>query len=209
MKPQLLDSEIRTDNLIFGRIFRLLVFFFMILGVYLGKAYGTPSVVVQCLNDPVHNFLQNPNQEVLSNREAAKFLQISSSLLMDFTFFSLFTYWFLYGKSCRLILATVMFYSIRAMSQILVQFKFPEGYDWQYPGFPSYVVPYGNTSDFFFSGHCGFLNICALEWFALGKRRMGFAIEAINVYMAIVMLIFRVHYTIGRFSSILGSLSES
>ena len=202
MKPQLLDSEISTDNPIFGRIFRFLVFLFMILGVYLGKAYGTPSVVVQCLNDPVHNFLQNPNQEVLSNREAAKFLQISSSLLMDFTFFSLFTYWFLYGKSCRLILATVMFYSIRAMSQILVQFKFPEGYDWQYPGFPSYVVPYGNTSDFFFSGHCGFLNICALEWFALGKRRMGFAIEAINVYMAIVMLIFRVHYTIGIFSSI-------
>lgn len=30
--------------------------------------------------------------------------------------------------------------------------RFPEGYYWSYPGFPSYVVPYGNTSDFFFSG---------------------------------------------------------
>lgn len=196
--PQLLENEGIPLSPLLARVCRFLVFLFMILGVYLGKAYGTPSVIVQCLNDPIHNFLQFPNEEVLSNRETAQALQISSSLMMDFTFFSLFTYWFLYGKSCRLILATIMFYSIRAMSQLLVQFKYPEGYDWQYPGFPSYVVPYGNTSDFFFSGHCGFLNICALEWLALGKTKMGLMIEAVNGYMAIVMLIFRVHYTIGK-----------
>lgn len=194
--PQLFNNE-PLINPMFGRFFRFLVFLFMILAVWLGKAYGTPSIIVQCLNDPLHNILQIPNEVIISNREYAQFLQISSSLLMDFTFFSLFTFWFLYGKSSRLILATSMFYVIRAISQILVQFKFPEGYDWQYPGFPSYVVPYGNTSDFFFSGHCGFLNMCALEWFALGKRYMGFTVEAFNVYMVMVMLIFRVHYTIG------------
>ena len=171
----------------------------MVFGVWLGKAYGTPSVIVNCLNDPVHNLLQTPNQETLTNRDAAKFLQISSSLLMDISFFSIFTYWFLYGKSCRLIIATIFFYSVRAFSQVLVQFKYPDGYEWQYPGFPSYVVPYGNTSDFFFSGHCGFLNICALEWFALGKKRMGILVESFNAYMAIVMLIFRVHYTVGKY----------
>ena len=196
--PQILDLE-TWDRPIFGRILRFFVFLFMIFGVWIGKMYGIPNASVQCLNDPIHNFLQYPNEEVTSNRESAKFLQISSSFFMDFTFFSLFTYWFLYGKSCRLILATIMFYSIRAISQILVQFKYPEGYDWQYPGFPSYVVPYGNTSDFFFSGPCGFLNICALEWLAIGNKYMGYTVEAFNFYMAFVMLIFRVHYTVGKF----------
>ena len=30
--------------------------------------------------------------------------------------------------------------------------RYPEGFYWEYPGFPSFVVPYGRTSDFFFSG---------------------------------------------------------
>ncbi len=30
---------------------------------------------------------------------------------------------------------------------------FPEGFYWDTPGFPSLVVPYGRTSDFFFSGN--------------------------------------------------------
>jgi len=31
----------------------------------------------------------------------------------------------------------------------------PSGYIWHYPGFPSLVVPYAATNDFFFSGHVG------------------------------------------------------
>ena len=49
---------------------------------------------------------------------------------------------------------------------------FPQGYFWDYPGFPSLVIPYGRTSDFFFSGHTGFLTICCLEWYHLGYRRL-------------------------------------
>lgn len=36
--------------------------------------------------------------------------------------------------------------------KILVQMRFPDGYYWLDPGFPSFVVPYGRSSDFFFSG---------------------------------------------------------
>ena len=31
-------------------------------------------------------------------------------------------------------------------------FDYPDGYFWEHPGFPSIVVPYGRSSDFFFSG---------------------------------------------------------
>jgi len=30
---------------------------------------------------------------------------------------------------------------------------YPEGFYWEAPGFPSFAVPYGKTSDFFFSGN--------------------------------------------------------
>ena len=47
-------------------------------------------------------------------------------------------------------------------------------------------------------GHCGFLNIVTLEWLTLGKMYMFGLTVGINIYMAIIMLVFRVHYTIGR-----------
>lgn len=75
-------------------------------------------------------------------------------------------------------------------------FRFPEGYSWKDPGFPTIVVPYGRSSDFFFSGHCGFLNICALEWLRNGKGNFFKVVEVINAYLAFVMLVFRIHYAI-------------
>ena len=30
--------------------------------------------------------------------------------------------------------------------------KYPDGYYWEYPGFPSFIVLYEKSSDFFFSG---------------------------------------------------------
>lgn len=74
--------------------------------------------------------------------------------------------------------------------------RFPDGHHWEDPNFPSFVVPYGKTSDFFFSGHCGFLNIATLEWWTLGRINMFCVTLAINIYMMLVLLAFRVHYTI-------------
>lgn len=86
----------------------------------------------------------------------------------------------------------------------------PEGIYWPYPGFPSIVVPYGATSDFFYSGHVGFLTILSLQWFKFwnesdkrSKVAFGmfwFAIIA-TVIMAFTMLIFRTHFTIGKATS--------
>jgi hypothetical protein len=72
---------------------------------------------------------------------------------------------------------------------------FPEGYTWDDPGVPSVIVPYGRTSDFFFSGHCGFLMICACEWYQLGFKKMTYLTHCVNVYLAVVMLICRIHYS--------------
>lgn len=83
---------------------------------------------------------------------------------MDLVFVTLYGYWIFNISTGRVIYAMAVFYLVRAVTQGLVTLRFPEGYYWSDPNVPSIVVPYGRTSDFFYSGHCGFLNICALEW---------------------------------------------
>lgn len=48
--------------------------------------------------------------------------------------------------------------------------KYPEGYLWDYPGFPSIFVSYLKTNDFFFSGHVGLPIIVGLESHNLNKK---------------------------------------
>ena len=63
---------------------------------------------------------------------------------------------------------------------MLFVMKMPDGYYWDYPGFPSLTVAYGNTNDFYFSGHVGGSVICACEFFrqksCYGKFMTVFAI---------------------------------
>lgn len=178
------------------RFAKFLVLILLMIGVWLGKAYGTPRITVECLQDPIQNYLTVFNDLINHNIYVAQFFQITSSLLMDFTFFILYFYWMFHAESGRLLVSTVGFYVIRAICQLLVQMRYPDGFYWNYPGFPSFVVPYGRSSDFFFSGHCGFLMICTLEWHSLKKYKMCWITLGINCYMAFVMLIFRIHYAI-------------
>ena len=64
----------------------------------------------------------------------------------------------------RFFLAMAAFYGIRMVIQNVFLMKKPAGYIWEYPGFPSLVVPYGPTNDFFYSGHMGGSVISTLEW---------------------------------------------
>jgi hypothetical protein len=63
--------------------------------------------------------------------------------------------WTRYSSSYRLILASAMFYVTRSVCQSLIVIEYPEGYNWGYPGFFSFSIPYGETNDFFYSGHVG------------------------------------------------------
>jgi hypothetical protein len=49
--------------------------------------------------------------------------------------------------------------------------RYPEGYLWDYPGFPSIFIPYGKTNDFFYSGHVGLCVIVFHELITAKKYR--------------------------------------
>jgi len=64
------------------------------------------------------------------------------------------------------------------------------------------VVPYGRGSDFFYSGHIGFVTICATEWFENKKKLVGWLIVLGGVYTAFILLAYQVHYSIDLFAGL-------
>lgn len=67
------------------------------------------------------------------------------------------------------------------------------------PWIPSMMVPYGIMSDFYFSGHCGWLtiNLCEVAFIERNVFR-SLLIAGCILYLMFILVIFRVHYTIGR-----------
>lgn len=80
--------------------------------------------------------------------------------------------------------------------------SFPDGFTWEYPGFPSIVVSYLKTNDFFFSGHCGMPMICHMEFKAEKKIIMSYFCLFVMFFESFIVLISRIHYTIDIFIGI-------
>lgn len=74
--------------------------------------------------------------------------------------------------------------------------KFPEGILWGYPGFPSLMVSYLQTNDFFYSGHCGLPILLLCEYRLLGMKFLSFFCIFTFFIEAFAMITLRGHYTI-------------
>jgi len=81
--------------------------------------------------------------------------------------------------------------------------KFPEGYLWDYPGFPSLFVSYLKSNDFFYSGHVGLpvLQIC--EFYKIKKYNLIPLSAFIVVLEFFTMIVLRGHYTVDLFAGII------
>lgn len=79
-------------------------------------------------------------------------------------------------------------------------FKMPAGGYWDDPGMPSLMVPYGIASDFYYSGHTGYLVIATIEQFYIDKSnwKMIACMACTACYMITIILLFKIHYVIGR-----------
>jgi hypothetical protein len=74
--------------------------------------------------------------------------------------------------------------------------KFPDGYLWDNPGFPSIMVSYLKTNDFFFSGHCGLPILLLCEYRFLKINYMSLFCIFTFFLEAFTMLSLRGHYSI-------------
>ena len=180
------------------------IFIFCLSFLIVGR-FAVPDNEPASVVDFVQNWLAGVNYFILHNTGWRDSLQIACSFFMDVLFLSTAGYWVLYGKSSRLIMTILVFYGVRSMVQKIWYSPFPAGFWWYDPGFPSLVVPYGRGSDFFFSGHVGFIVICGTEWKRAGKPWMVLFAFLGGIYTTFILLSYQVHYSIDIFTGLVFS----
>lgn len=163
----------------------------------------TKGEIVKGVKDLPFIWFTPLNEYYIANINQRNNLIIFSSITLDSLLLIAFYRWTRYSSSYRLPLANVFFYITRAICQKLIVIEYPEGYNWGYPGFFSFSIPYGETNDFFYSGHVGICIVQYLEFNAVGWKyagRFSLFVCCVQIYM---MLVLRAHYTMDMIAAII------
>ncbi len=123
--------------------------------------------VVTGFTDHTHALLAGSNAYLNAHPSLADFILAVSSLEVDLAALSLVAFFFMRRES-RPLLALWLILAMRQLCQASVSIPPPDGMIWRYPGFPTIVVTYGTSTDFFFSGHMALATLLATS-----SRRMG------------------------------------
>lgn len=172
--------------------------------VFLNTLFGfvLPSGNIDCVVDYTHKGTSSINQSLIDNPGLRKALMIISALALDVLFLIKIGYFIFKSKTWRLIVSIIAFFLIRSIAQVIFQEKFPEGYAWYYPGFPSITVSYLKANDFYFNSSTGLMLICALDFY-YEKQIVYFVLSLCSILFQSLLLIFlRGQYIIDIFSSL-------
>lgn len=157
------------------------------------------------IGDGLHDLLAPLNHFLHDQTALADGLLIFSSGLIDLMGVFLLAVWLL-GRSTRPFLELVMVLGLRQIFQWLCQLPPPPDMIWHHPGFPSLLVTYGVSNDYFFSGHTAVAVLGAVELGRLGPRWLKAAGGAIVIFEIATVLILRAHYTMDVFTGLVTAL---
>ncbi|MFT3786342.1 MAG: phosphatase PAP2-related protein [Tepidisphaeraceae bacterium] len=157
------------------------------------------------IDDGIHTLTARWNRRLNDNPKLADRLLIVSSAVIDAM--SLFVFALsVFGPTLRPFVALLMLFILRQLCQFASPLPAPRGMVWRYPGFPSALVTYGTSSDFFFSGHTSLavLGACCLAT-TLGP--VGIALGVIVALFEMgTVLVLRAHYTMDVFTGLITAL---
>ena len=150
-----------------------------------GISYDRGHVWLQPVNDFLHNHTTIANAVLIITSAHVDIVLVGMAL------------WGIFGKTLRPLLCILFLLIFRECSQFLVSAPIPVGMIWNYPGFPSLIVTYYTSLDFFFSGHTGSATLSVLE---IGRRHYKNKILLIVAILLLFMEVFcilsmRFHYT--------------
>jgi hypothetical protein len=144
--------------------------------------------------DRAHEWTAPLHDRLAARPRAANAVLIASSAGID-----VFGVWLLgaalLGPTLRPFLALLALYLLRQLCQGLCALPEPPGAIWRHPGFPSLLVTYGTSHDYFFSGHTAIAVLGAIAAAAAGPPWLAAAALAAAVLEALVVLVLRAHYT--------------
>lgn len=153
----------------------------------------------QGIGDSMHEFFAPANAALHTNPRWANAALIAISGLVDLAGVGLLL-WSIFGKSIRPFIGLLLLYGMRQTVEALCAMPPPEGMIWRYPGFPSLLVNYDVTNDFYFSGHTAMIVYATAEM-AMLRRWLGVAFGLLCVIFVVVVLFsLRAHYTMDVFA---------
>jgi hypothetical protein len=161
----------------------------------IGARGGTNSTI----NDGLHQFTASLNHYLQLHTTAANTLLIISSGIIDLLGIFLLGRW-LFGGTLRPFLALVIVLGLRQIMQALVALPTPPNAIWHYPGFPSLLVTYGVSNDYFFSGHTAIAVLGAIELARLRRHWITATGIVVVFFEVATVLILRAHYTMDVFT---------
>lgn len=136
---------------------------------------------------------------------AANLLLIVSSAIIDALAIFILWRWIIQGL-IRPFLALVIVLGLRQIMQALVALPAPPNAIWHYPGFPSLLVTYSVSNDYFFSGHTAIAVLAGTELARIGKRRLTAIAVLIGIFEIATVLVLRAHYTMDVFTGVIAGL---
>lgn len=160
------------------------------------------------IGDGVLELLSSANFYLNKNPDVSSLLLILSSLVIDAL--GIFLLWqSVVGKSMRPFVGLLILFGMRQLCQAVCTLPAPDSMVWFDPTFPSLLVTYDVSNDFFFSGHTGIAVLGAVEIVRLKGRKwlpLGVMIVA---FEALTVLVLHAHYTMDVFTGIIAALYAS
>lgn len=166
---------------------------------------GARALPANGIGDWVHSSTASANTYLHLHPATANVLLIVSSAVIDGLAIFLLSMW-LFGGSARPFLALVIVLGLRQIMQAAVALPAPPNAIWHYPGFPSLLVTYGVSNDYFFSGHTAIAMLGATELARFGRRWLAALGVAIVVFEVMTVLVLRAHYTMDVFTGVVTAL---
>jgi hypothetical protein len=113
------------------------------------------------------------------------------------------------GPTVQPFVAILILFGLRQICQWTCTLPEPPGIIWRDPGFPSLLVTYGTSNDFFFSGHTAISVLAALQLAHTAPGWVAIAAAAVAVLEAGTVIVLRAHYTMDVFAAVFAAWGAS
>jgi len=166
---------------------------------------GTRGAPTGVIGDRLHAATAFANLYLHDHPGAANLLLIVSSGIIDLLGVFLLSRW-IFGASLRPFLGLVIVLGLRQIMQLLVSLPAPPNAIWHYPGFPSLLVTYNVSNDYFFSGHTAIAVLAITEIARMRKSWLTALGVLVVIFEVATVLILRAHYSIDVFTGVVTGL---
>ena len=165
---------------------------------------GSRGLSAGAITDGAHEITAGLHRHFQTHRKHANVLLIVSSGFIDLFGLYLIAAT-LFGPTMRPFVALLVLFLMRQICQSVCALPAPRDMIWRYPGFPSLLVTYGTSNDFFFSGHTAIAVLGAIEIAHTLPLWMGVAAAVVACLEALVVLTLRAHYSMDIFGAVVAA----